>query len=225
MHWIVDEVRYFLLAWGYGAMVVALVGEDAGLPLPGETLLIFAGFLAYRGEYFRLPWVILVGIPSCATGDNLGYLFGRCAGRRLIERWKTLLHITEDDIAGGEDLMRRRGSLAVLLARWLWIFRMMAGPLAGILDMAWVRLTIFNLLGAATWACTIAVIGYEFGAFSTVYFMFEKADLSLTALVGFSASIGGIDTRKGYEFARTVAASNSGVSKGRRHPSRNLLRA
>ncbi|HVB34572.1 MAG TPA: DedA family protein [Patescibacteria group bacterium] len=183
MHWIADTVRYYLLAWGYGAIVVGLVGEDSGLPLPGETVLFFASFLAYKGEYFSLPWVILMGIASSATGDNLGYLFGRKAGRKLIEHWKSVLHIRELDLAEGEELMRRHGSLAIFLARWIWGFRIMAGPLAGILEMAWTKFTIFNLLGAATWACTIASIGYLFGRFTTIYSFFEKADLTLTAAI------------------------------------------
>jgi membrane protein DedA with SNARE-associated domain len=184
MHWIVDTVRYYLLAWGYGAIVVGLVGEDSGLPLPGETVLIFAGFLAYKGEYFSLPWVILVGVASSATGDNLGYFFGRNAGRRLIGHWRSILHITEIDLAGGEELMRRHGSLAIFLARWIWGFRIIAGPLAGFLEMSWIRFTVYNLLGAATWASTIAVLGYLFGQFTTIYSFFEKADLLLTAVVG-----------------------------------------
>jgi membrane protein DedA with SNARE-associated domain len=180
MHWIVDTVQHYLLAWGYGAIVVGLVGEDSGLPLPGETVLIFAGFLAYKGEYFRLLWVILVGIAASTAGDNFGYLFGRKAGRRLLDRWKFLLHISQRDLATGERLMRRHGRLAIFLARWVWGFRIMAGPLAGSLRMPWRPFCVFNFLGAAAWATTIAVIGYEFGRFSSPYEFFEKADLALT---------------------------------------------
>ncbi|HVC00222.1 MAG TPA: DedA family protein [Candidatus Dormibacteraeota bacterium] len=183
MHWIVDTIRYYLLAWGYGAIVIGLVGEDSGLPLPGETVLFFASFLAFKGEYFSLPWVIVVGALSSAAGDNIGYLFGRKAGRRLRGHWRSILRITDRDLAGGEELMRKHGALAIFLARWIWGFRIMAGPLAGILEMAWTRFTIFNLLGAATWACTIASLGFLFGRFTTIYGFFEKVDLTLTAAV------------------------------------------
>lgn len=184
MHWIVDTVRYYLLSWGYAAIFVGLVGEDSGLPLPGETVLIFAGFLAYKGEHFHLAWVILVGTAASAAGDNLGYFFGCYAGRRLIERWKFVLHISERDLAGGENLMRRHGRLAIFFARWIWGFRIIAGPLAGILRMRWKPFTIFNVLGAATWATTIATFGYLFGQFTTIYGFFEKADLALTVGIG-----------------------------------------
>lgn len=183
MHWIVDTVRHYLLVWGYGAIVVGLVGEDSGLPLPGETVVIFASFLAYKGEHFQLAWVILVGIASCTAGDNLGYLFGRKAGRRLIAHWRRALLITDRDLAGGEALIRRHGFLAIFVARWIWGFRIMAGPLAGLLRMRWKDFLLFNFLGAVAWVSTIATLGFLFGQFATIYGMFEKADLTLSLVI------------------------------------------
>jgi membrane-associated protein len=184
MHWIVDMVRYYLLSWGYAAIVVGLIGEDSGLPLPGETLLIFASFLAYKGEHFNLGWVIVTGIVSSTAGDNLGYLFGRKAGRRLINHWRFVLHITERDLTSGEELIHRHGNLAIFVARWIWGFRIMAGPLAGILRMPWKDFFLYNFLGAVTWACTIATIGYLFGQFTTIYVFFDWADVALMVGVG-----------------------------------------
>lgn len=50
MHWVMDTVQHYLLAWGYWAIVLGLLGENAGLPLPGETILVFASFLAYKHQ-------------------------------------------------------------------------------------------------------------------------------------------------------------------------------
>lgn len=183
MHWLVDTVRYYLLAWGYIAIVAGLVGEDSGLPLPGETVLIFAGYLAYKGEHFHLFWVIAVGIASSTLGDNLGYLFGRKAGRRLLKHWRFVLHITDRDLASGEALIHGHGSLAIFVARWIWGFRIMAGPLAGILRMPWKDFLLYNFLGAVTWTCAIATMGFVFGQFTTIYVFFNWADIALTLAV------------------------------------------
>lgn len=177
-------VRYYLLSWGYAAIAIGLIGEDSGLPLPGETLLIFASFLAYKGEHFNLGWVIVTGILASTTGDNLGYLFGRKAGRKLIRHWRFVLHITERDLTSGEELIHRHGNLAIFVARWIWGFRIMAGPLAGILRMRWRDFFFYNFLGAVTWACTVATIGYLFGQFTTIYVFFDWADVALMIGVG-----------------------------------------
>ena len=79
--------------------------------------------------------MILVGIASSTLGDNLGYLFGYKAGRKFIGHWRVILHITDRDLAGSEDLLRRHGSLAIFVARWIRVFRIMAGPLACIMGL------------------------------------------------------------------------------------------
>ena len=44
---IVDLLRSLLAHYGYGAVAGALLLENAGLPVPGETVLLLASFLAY----------------------------------------------------------------------------------------------------------------------------------------------------------------------------------
>ena len=62
MHWIYHTVRHVLVAWGYWAVLIGLLGEDAGLPLPGETILMFSAFLAHKDSQLSLFWIIVVGI-------------------------------------------------------------------------------------------------------------------------------------------------------------------
>src|SRR6266581_3470810 len=108
MPWMVDHARYYLQTYGYWAVLFALLGENAGIPLPGETILILASFLAYQGEHLKLPWVILVGIGACTMGDNIGYWIGRRGGRPLLEKYKYVFHISDDVIRAGEEFLRRR---------------------------------------------------------------------------------------------------------------------
>ena len=103
MHWIVETVRHYLLAWGYWAIVVGLLGENAGLPLPGETIMAFASFMAFRQHHLSFAWIIVVGTISATAGDNIGYLLGRSLGRRFLKKWKRLVHLDDEDIQGGED--------------------------------------------------------------------------------------------------------------------------
>jgi membrane protein DedA with SNARE-associated domain len=163
MRWIVETARYYLHHYGYWAVAFTLLGENAGLPLPGETILIMASFAAYHGHHLKLPWIILVGICACTVGDNIGYWIGRRGGRPLLEKYKTLFHIHDDTIRAGEDFLRRRGSIAIFVARFIAGMRVVAGPLAGVLRMEWKRFLIANAAGALVWVTTIACIGYFFG--------------------------------------------------------------
>ena len=120
MHWIVSTVRHYLMSWGYWAIVVGLLGENAGLPLPGETIMAFASFMAFRLHHLSYGWIVVVGTVSATAGDNIGYLLGHSLGRRLLGKWKHLFHVDDEDIAAGEDLIRRRGALTIFFARYIF---------------------------------------------------------------------------------------------------------
>ena len=72
-------------------MLGLLVGlESAGIPLPGETALVFFGVLASKGDY-SVTEVIVVAAAAAIIGDNLGYwVIGRFGGRALFRRWRWL---------------------------------------------------------------------------------------------------------------------------------------
>ena len=46
-HSILDLLRNAVVQYGYWAVGAALLLENAGVPVPGETILLLASFLAY----------------------------------------------------------------------------------------------------------------------------------------------------------------------------------
>src|SRR5256885_8328262 len=107
---IVDLLRSLLAHYGYGAVAGALLLENAGLPVPGETVLLLASFLAYSEHRLRLPYIILIGICAATVGDNLGFAIGVYGGRRLLERYRRTLHIRRSEERRVGEECRSRGS-------------------------------------------------------------------------------------------------------------------
>jgi membrane protein DedA with SNARE-associated domain len=162
--WIFEHLRGFFAEFGYWAVVIALLVENAGIPVPGETTLLFASFLAYSEHTLRLPYIIVFGIVACTVGDNIGYRIGRRGGRPLLERYKHLFHISDATVQHGERLFHHYGAATIFFARFVFGLRIIAGPLAGVLQMPWKRFFLFNFLGAAVWVSVIATVGYLFGS-------------------------------------------------------------
>jgi len=158
-----DLLRNYLAHYGYWAVGAALLLENAGLPIPGETILLLASFLAYSEHKLGLPYIILVAICAASVGDNLGYAIGFYGGRPLLERYQKTLHIRPSLITRGEELFARYGSATIFVARFIAGIRIIAGPLAGVLRMPWRKFLLFNLLGAVVWVTVIAGVGYLFG--------------------------------------------------------------
>lgn len=160
---IVDVLRMAVLHYGYGAVAVALLLENAGAPVPGETILLLASFLAYAERDLQLSWIIAVGTIAATLGDNLGFVLGYYGGRPLLERYQSIFHIRSKTLARGESLFARFGAMTVFFARFVFGMRLVAGPLAGVLRMPWRRFLVFNFLGAAVWVTAISGTGYLFG--------------------------------------------------------------
>ena len=164
MHWLVDFLKHAIETWGYWTVLVALLCENAGVPVPGETILLFASFTAYEGKGLQIHWIIIIGIVACTIGDNIGYWIGYHGGRPLLRRWQRIFRIDDADIAKGEQFLQRRGWFAIFIARFIAGMRIVAGPMAGVLRMPWEKFFSANFCGAAVWVTTIALAGYAFGS-------------------------------------------------------------
>jgi membrane-associated protein len=160
---LLELLRGFFDQYGYWTVFVALLLENAGVPVPGETVLLFASFLAFDEQELRLRYIILVGIAAATLGDNIGYWIGRKGGRPLLERYTHLFRIPASVIEKGENVFAKYGSATVFFARFVFGMRIIAGPMAGVLRMDWKKFSIFNFLGAALWVTVISIVGYKFG--------------------------------------------------------------
>lgn len=176
--------RHFFQHYGYWAVGAALLLENAGIPVPGETVLLFASFLAFSERRLHLPLIILVATIAATLGDNLGYFIGNHGGRPLLERYRKFFRIQPETIARGEELFRRRGALTIFFARFIFGMRVIAGPLAGVMRMPWNRFVLFNFLGAACWVTVISCAGYFFGSqWERLMRIVKNANIAVLVLV------------------------------------------
>jgi membrane-associated protein len=160
---ILDFLRSVIVQYGYWAVGGALLLENTGIPVPGETILLLASFLAYSEHDLRLSGIIVVGTIAATLGDNLGFAFGYYGGRRLLGRYQSIFRIQNATVERGESLFAHYGSLTIFFARFVFGMRIIAGPLAGVLRMPWKRFLLFNFMGATLWVSVISGAGYLFG--------------------------------------------------------------
>jgi len=160
---LLDFLRNLIAQYGYWAVGAALLLENTGIPVPGETILLLASFLAYSRDELRLPYIILIGVCAATIGDNLGFVVGYRGGRPLLDRYRNVFRIQPDTIARGENLFAQYGDYTIFFARFIFGLRVIAGPLAGVLRMSWKRFAVFNFLGALLWVSVISLVGYKFG--------------------------------------------------------------
>ena len=148
--------------YGVVAVTVILTFESFGVPLPGESLLIFAAVLAGRGE-ISFPWLLLSAWAGAVLGDNIGYVIGRVMGRAVLLRYGGKIGLNADRLHQIEAVFARYGPLTVGFARFFNILRQLNGVVAGTLNMDWRQFLVFNALGGAVWVLVWSFAGFFLG--------------------------------------------------------------
>ena len=142
---------------GYVALAGLILGESAGLPLPGETALITAGGLVAAG-HLTLPLVIAVAAAAAIVGDTMGYWVGRRGGRALLMRDGFGAAHRRHAVKRADRFFARYGAATVFFGRWVPGVRIVAAVMAGAARMPWPRFAAANAAGAVCWAATVATL-------------------------------------------------------------------
>ena len=150
-------------AIGYPSAGLGILIESAGVPFPGEALLLAAAAWA-AARHHSIVLVILFGFIGATAGADIGYLLGYRGGRPFVERFGSLLHIRPDHIARSELFFARHGDKAVLGARFILGLRTWGSMLAGMSRMPFWRFQIFSALGGLLWASAVGIAGYLLGS-------------------------------------------------------------
>ena len=148
--------------YGYFVVFFGVLLENAGVPVPGETILLAGAALARFG-HLKLPYVIVFAICGAVLGDNVGFYIGRRGGRVLIERRGRMFGITPARLEQFDGFFQRHGATTVFIARFVTGLRVVGAILAGASHLAWGRFLIFNAAGAIAWATTFGTVGYLLG--------------------------------------------------------------
>jgi membrane protein DedA with SNARE-associated domain len=164
IHGVVDAFQGLSSPWAYVVIAALALLESAaflGFVVPGETALIFSGFLASQGR-LSITILAVVAAAGAIAGDSIGYTLGRVAAgplkRTRLGRWAD-----GSRFASAEDYLRRRGGIAVFTGRFVGFLRALVPFLAGASRMPYARFLAWNAAGAVVWAPLCIVLGFFAG--------------------------------------------------------------
>jgi membrane protein DedA with SNARE-associated domain len=150
-------------ALGYPSAGLGILIESAGVPFPGEALLLAAAAWA-AARHHSLALVIFFGFAGATLGGDLGYYLGHRGGRPFVERFGHFFHIRPEHIARSEMFFARHGDKAVLVARFILGLRTWGSMLAGMARMPFWRFQLFSAIGGLGWALVVGTLGYVLGS-------------------------------------------------------------
>lgn len=169
---------------GICIIVFSETGLLVGFLLPGDTLLIISGLLAFQGVIgIPIIWVCLSISVAAFLGGEVGYFIGHKAGPRIFERKETGLFSIEN-VKRTNGFFERFGGLAVIVARFVPIVRTFAPVAAGVGHMDYRKYSLYNAIGAIIWGSGLTFAGYLLGYIPPLSdFVRSYIDLILLAAV------------------------------------------
>ncbi len=157
-----DTIQEIAREYGYWTVFFGILLENAGIPIPGETITLVGGFLAGSGE-LDYRWVVGSAIAGAVIGDNFGYWIGYVGGWKLLTRLGRLFRLREEQLIKVRDQFAENAAKAVFLGRFIALLRIFAGPLAGTARMPYPKFLLYNFAGAAVWAIVTISVAYFAG--------------------------------------------------------------
>jgi membrane protein DedA with SNARE-associated domain len=137
----------------YAALAVGAFASWAGVPGPGEPLLIAASVVAAKHKLDLTP-VLIWAFVGAITGGIVGWWVGRVLGRSVMTAPGPLLRLRLKAVERGEEVFERLTVIAILLTP-AWV--------AGIHRAGTTVYMITNLVSAAVWTVGIGVAAYYAG--------------------------------------------------------------
>jgi len=128
---LVEHLQDHSLGVGYLFVFVVLLACGFGFPMPEDVILVTGGVLAWLASPLEEPSLagmfrddgvramVAVGLAGIVAGDSVIYWAGRRFGRRVAEVWPFRRLITPEKLERVERLLRQRGALVVIIARFL----------------------------------------------------------------------------------------------------------
>jgi membrane protein DedA with SNARE-associated domain len=159
-----ETAQQVIAHYGYAAIFLVVMLESAGIPMPGETVLISAAAIAGTKQALDIRFVIAAAASGAIVGDNVGFWAGREFGEPLLEKWGHLVGLDARKRMLGRYLFARYGGSIVFFGRFIALLRAFAAVLAGANGLAPWRFFVFNALGGITWAMVFGLGGYLLGA-------------------------------------------------------------
>ena len=159
---IVEYIISFMEQYGYWAMFITMVLENANIPIPSEIVLGFAGYLIAKGV-FETTTTMIVGIAAGIVGSILSYWMGEHGGRPLLLKYGKYIFFNEHKFEMAEKLFNKYGGAAVFIGRLLPGVRTFISFPAGMAKYPMWSFIVWTVLGTIPWTILLVWLGKVLG--------------------------------------------------------------
>ena len=158
------------MTWGPLLVFLFMTLESSFVPFPSEIVMIPAGFMAARGEFYpdghvwpAISIAIACGIAGSLVGAWINYYISLWFGRPFLHRYGKYFFVAPEKLERAEAIFRKYGDATTFICRLIPVVRQLISIPAGVSRMNLVKFTAFTGTGAGIWVIILTFLGYWFG--------------------------------------------------------------
>ncbi len=178
-HSVMDRITKLINQYGLLAIFGLLMFGIAGLPVPDELILTFAGYLVSQGVLQLLPTIVISFLGS-VCGISLSYFLGFAVGLPLVEKYGQIMHLNVDKINLVHDWLRNIGKWTLMIGYFIPGVRHVTGFVAGVSQLEIPVFARYAYAGAFLWSMTFISMGLLLGK----HWLKIRSHLYLIAIIG-----------------------------------------
>ena len=159
-----EEVVYYVTRYGYLAIFILVFLQEIGMPnpFPNELLLIFSGYLSFKGLLY-LPYVILTAIIADFIGTNILYFLFYNTGVFIMQKKPNWIPLSARMIERLTTKISKGGLFSIYVFRLTPFTRGYTSVITGLLRIKPKVFLPIALISAISWATVYVVIGNFIG--------------------------------------------------------------
>lgn len=151
--------------FGYDTVFWGMLLESTVIPVPSEIFVPPAAYRAAAG-LLNIWMVIIVATIGADCGAIINYGAAYYLGRPIIysfanSRWGKVCLLNKEKIESAEQYFDKHGAVATLTGRLVPVIRQLISVPAGLAKMNFWRFLLYTTIGAGSWNCILAAIGYH----------------------------------------------------------------
>ena len=145
---------------GYLGVFILMVLESMVAPVPSELVMPFAGFLVADGK-LSLWLVIVISTVASITGSLISYFIAFFGEKELIHKFGRFVLLDKEELAWTQRWFEKRGSITILISRFIPVIRHLISIPAGLARMDIKRFILFTAVGATAWNTFLLWVGMQ----------------------------------------------------------------
>ncbi len=159
-----EEVVYYVTRYGYLAIFILVFLQETGMPnpFPNELLLMFSGYLSFKGLLY-LPYIILTVISADFIGTIILYFLFYNAGTLIMKKKPKWFPLSTRMIEKLTTRISKGGQLSIYIFRLTPFTRGYTSVITGLLQVKPKIFLPIALISAITWATIYVVVGHLIG--------------------------------------------------------------